>query len=179
MKTYESHKDYDLIIAVMDGREKAEQFFAVAKSKEADGAFQVKEAATFHRSEEGQIMLNNKGYVAGWKGGGIGLGIGILLGGPLGFAAVGGLLGYMRGQERRELRDKVNEKLGPEQSAIALMLDGDPIDWDVVREIGNDFDAELLYAELRGETLVKTEELAEDEDVQKAFEEEIGQVDAD
>ncbi|MDH3731676.1 MAG: hypothetical protein OES13_11235 [Acidimicrobiia bacterium] len=178
MKTYETDKDYDLIIAVMDGREKAEEFFTLAKSKEADGAFHVKEAATFHRDEHGKIRLNNKGYVAGWKGGGIGLGIGILLGGPLGFAAAGGLLGYLRGQERRELRDKVNAKLGAEQSAIALMLD-DPIDWDVVREIGNTFSAELLYAELRGETLVKTEELAEDEDVQKAFEEEIGEVVAD
>ena len=178
MKTYEHDKDYDLIIAVMDGREKADEFFTVAKSKEADGAFEVKEAATFHRSESGQILLNNKGYVAGWKGGGIGLGIGILLGGPLGFAAVGGLLGYLRGQERRELRDKVNAKLGAEQSAIALMLD-DPIDWDVVRDIGNAFGAELMFAEFRGETLVKTEELAEDEDVQKAFEEEIGEVAAD
>ena len=101
MKTYKTDKDYDLIIAVMDGREKADEFFTVMKSKEADGAFQVKEAATFHRNESGQILLNNKGYVAGWKGGGIGLGIGILLGGPLGFAAVGGLLGYLRGMERR------------------------------------------------------------------------------
>jgi uncharacterized membrane protein len=178
MKTYESDKDYDLIIAVMDGRGKADDFFTVAKSKEADGAFTVKEAATFHRDEHGKIRLNNKGYVAGWKGGGIGLGVGILLGGPLGFAAAGGLLGYMRSKERRELREKVNAKLGVEQSAIALMLD-DPIDWDVVREIGGAFGAELLYAELRGETLVKTAELAEDEDVQKAFEEEIGEVVAD
>ncbi len=175
MATYETDRDYDLIIAVCDGLGKADEFFTVAKSKEAEGAFHVKEAATFHRDEHGRIRLNNKGYVAGWKGGGIGLGIGILLGGPLGFAAAGGLIGYMRGKERRELRDKVNAKLGAEQSAIALMLE-DPIDWDVVREIGNAFDAELLYAELRGEALVKTEELADDEDVQRAFEEEIGDV---
>jgi uncharacterized membrane protein len=178
VSTYDSDKNYDLIIAVFDGRARADEFFTVAKSKEADGAFHIKEAATFHRDEHGKITLNNKGYVAGWKGGGIGLGIGILLGGPLGFAAAGGLIGYMRSKERRELRDKVNAKLGAEQSAIALMLE-DPIDWDVVREIGNAFDAELLYAELRGEALVKTEELAEDEDVQKAFEEEIGEVIAD
>jgi uncharacterized membrane protein len=175
MKTYESDKDYDLIIAVMDGRAKADEFFTVAKSKEADGAFQVKEAATFTREENGQIRLNNKGYVAGWKGGGIGLGIGIILGGPIGMAAVGGLLGYMRGAERRELRDKVNEQLGSEQSAIALMLDN-PIDWDVLREIGTAFGAELLHAELRGEPLAKVEELAEDEDVQQAAEEEFHEV---
>ena len=134
MATYENDKDYDLIIAVLDGRDKADEFFTAVKSSEASGAFTIKEAATFTRGESGQIRLNNKGYVAGWKGGGIGLGIGILLGGPIGFAAVGGLIGYMRGAERRRLRDQINEKLGPEQSAIALMLE-DPIDWDVLREV--------------------------------------------
>jgi len=175
MKTYESDKDYDLIIAVLDGREKADEFFDVMKSHEANGAFHIKEAATFTREESGQIRLNNKGYVAGWKGGAIGLGVGIILGGPIGFAAVGGLLGYMRGKERRELRDKVNERLGLEQSAIALMLE-DPIDWDVVREAGNAFGAELLQAELRGEQMEKVEELADDPDVQQAVEEEFHEV---
>jgi uncharacterized membrane protein len=175
MKTYESDKDYDLIIAVLDGREKADEFFDVMKSHEVNGAFHIKEAATFTREESGQIRLNNKGYVAGWKGGAIGLGVGIILGGPIGFAAVGGLLGYMRGKERRELRDKVNERLGLEQSAIALMLE-DPIDWDVVREAGNAFGAELLQAELRGEQMEKVEELADDPDVQQAVEEEFHEV---
>jgi len=176
-KTYESDKDYDMIVAVFDGRGKADEFFTVVKAREADGAFAVKEAATFTREENGQIRLNNKGYVAGWKGGGIGLGVGILLGGPIGMAAVGGLLGYMRGKDRRELRDKVNEQLGPEQSAIALMLDA--VDWDVLRDLGNAFDAELLHAELRGEDLEKVEELAEDPDVQQAVEEEFDEVVAD
>jgi len=174
MKTYDSDKDYDLVIAVLDGRGKADEFFTVVKAREADGAFTVKEAATFTREESGQIRLNNKGYVAGWKGGGIGLGVGIILGGPIGMAAVGGLLGYMRGKERRELREKVNAQLGAEQSAIALMLDA--VDWDVLRDLGHAFGAELLHAELRGEPLAKMEELAEDEDVQQAAEEEFHEV---
>jgi hypothetical protein len=100
---------------------------------------------------------------------------GIILGGPLAFAAIGGVIGYMRAEERRRLRDKINEKLGPDQSAIALMLD-EPIDWDVLAEVGNDFDAELLRAELRGEPLAKAEELTDDEDVQQAFDEEFDEV---
>lgn len=175
MATYENDKDYDLIVAVLEGRDKADEFFTAVKSSEDSGAFTIKEAATFTREESGQIRLNNKGYVAGWKGGGIGLGIGILLGGPIGFAAVGGLIGYIRGAERRRIRDEINEKLGPEQSAIALMLE-DPIDWDVLREVGNTFGAELLMAELRGEPLAKLEELSEDEDVQQAAEEEFDDV---
>ena len=150
------------------------------KSHESRGALQIKEAATFARDDSGKIKLNNKGYVVGWKGGGIGLGVGILLGGPVGFAAAGAALGYLRGKDRRELRDKINAQLGPAQSAIALMLD-DPIDWDILREMGSAFGAELLHAELRGETLGKMEELTEDEDedVQKAFEEEFGEVGTD
>ncbi|MFW2382412.1 MAG: hypothetical protein ACN4GZ_11695 [Acidimicrobiales bacterium] len=175
MSEYANDKDYDLLVAVMDGPGKADDFYTVMKSKEDAGAFQIKEAATFTRDDKGKIKLNNKGYVAGWKGGGIGLGVGILLGGPVGFAAAGAAVGYLRGKDRRELRDKINNHLGLQQSAIALMLD-DPIDWDVVREMGKAFDAELLYAELRGETLAKVGELAEDEDVQKAFEEEFGEV---
>jgi len=175
MKIYESDKDYDLVIAVVDGKTKADDLYTVMKAKEADGAFQVKEAATFTREEGGQIRLNNKGYVAGWKGGAIGLGVGIVLGGPIGMAAVGGLLGYMRSDDRRKLREKVNEQLGMNQSAIAMMLE-DPIDWDVVREMGNAFGAEVLHAELRGEPLTKVEELTEDEDVQQAAEEEFHEV---
>ena len=175
MATYENDKDYDLIVAVLEGREKADEFFTAVKSGEDSGAFTIKEAATFTREESGQIRLNNKGYVAGWKGGGIGLGIGILLGGPIGFAAVGGLIGYIRGAERRRLRDEINAKLGPEQSAIALMLE-DPIDWDVLREVGNTFGAELLMSELRGEPLAKLEELSEDGEVQQAAEEEFDDV---
>ena len=72
------------------------------RDSESSGAFNLKEAATFTREESGKIRLNNKGYVAGWKGGGIGLGVGIIFGAPLAFAAIGGLLGYMSSDERRD-----------------------------------------------------------------------------
>ena len=175
MGIYKTDEDYDLIIAVFNTRGKADEFFSVMKSKESSGAITIKEAATITREESGKIKLNNKGYVAGWKGGTIGLGIGFLLGGPVGGAAVGGLIGFVRGKERREIRDKVNERLGQQESAIALMLEGS-IDWDLLREMGAAFDAELLHAELRGESMAKVEELAEDEDVQQAIEEEFHEV---
>ncbi len=175
MGIYQTDEDYDLIVAVFNNRDKADEFFTVMKSHESRGSIKIKEAATITREESGKIRLNNKGYVAGWKGGTIGLGIGILLGGPIGGAAIGGLIGFVRGKERRELRDTVNERLGHKESAIALMLE-DSIDWDLLREMGNAFDAELLHAELRGESMAKVEELAEDEDVQQAIEEEFDEV---
>jgi uncharacterized membrane protein len=175
MAIYRTDEDYDLIVAVFNNRVKADEFLEVMKSHESRGAIKIKEAATMTREDSGKIRLNNKGYVAGWKGGTIGLGLGILLGGPIGGAAIGGLIGFLRSKDRRELRDKVNEKLGQEESAIALML-GDPIDWDLLSEMGQAFDAELLHAELRGESMTKVEELSEDEDVQRAIEEEFDEV---
>lgn len=175
MGIYQTDEDYDLIIAVFNNRDKADEFYAVMKSREGSGAFKIKEAATITREENGKISLNNKGYVAGWKGGAIGLGVGFLLGGPVGGAAIGGLIGFVRGKERRELRDKVNERLGPQESAIAVMLEGST-DWDLLHELGDAFDAELLHAELRGDSMAKVEELAEDEDVQQAIEEEFHEV---
>jgi len=175
MGIYQSDEDYDLVIAVFDSRIKADEFYEVVRSHEERGSFAIKEAATFTREENGKIRLNNKGYVGGWKGGGIGLAVGILLGGPIGLAAVGGIVGYMRSKERRELRDSLNAQLGPEQSAIALTLDN-PIDWEVLREVGNAFGAKLLHAEIGGEPLAKVAELAEDENVQQAVEEEFDEV---
>ena len=175
MSGYDVDKDYALIIAVLDGRLRADDFFTSIKSRDDSGELHVKEAATFTREENGKIRLNNKGYVGGWKGGGIGLAVGILLGGPIGLAAVGGIVGYMRSKERRELRDSLNAQLGPEQSAIALTLDN-PIDWEVLREVGNAFGAKLLHAEIGGEPLAKVAELAEDENVQQAVEEEFDEV---
>ena len=175
MGIYQSDEDYDLVIAVFDGRIKADEFYDVVRSHEDRGAFAIKEAATFTREENGKVRLNNRGYVAGWKGGSIGLGIGILLGGPVGGAVVGGLVGFLRSKDRREIREKLDAELGPTGSAIALMLTN-PVDWDLLKEVGSAFDAELVHAELRGESMARVEELIDDEDVQEAVNEEFDQI---
>jgi uncharacterized membrane protein len=175
MAIYRTDEDYDLVIAVFERRGQAEEFYAVMRSHEERGAFAIKEAATFTREENGKIKLNNKGYVAGWKGGTIGLGIGILVGGPVGGAVVGGLVGFLRSKDRREMREKLDAELSVTGSAIALTLT-DPVDWDLLKEAGGAFDAELVHAELRGESITRVEELAGDEDIQDAVNEEFDEI---
>ena len=175
MGVYQSDEDYDLVIAVFDGRVKADEFYEVMKSHQERGAFAIKEAATFTREENGKIRLNNRGYIAGWKGGSIGLGIGILLGGPVGGAVVGGLVGFLRSKDRREIREKLDAELSITGSAIALMLT-DPVNRDLLKELGSAFDAELVHAELRGESMTRVEGLIEDEDVQEAIDEEFDEI---
>lgn len=171
MGIYESDHDYDLLVVVYDGKDTADRAFDATKELEEQGMLKVREAAVFTRNDQGKIKLKNKGYVAGWKGGAIGLGIGLLLGGPIAGAAIGGLIGFARGNDRRNVRGMVNEKLGTNNSALAVIAED--INWEAIDKSATDMGGELMHAELQGSSMTKLEELAADDDVQEATEEEI------
>lgn len=177
MGRYLGDKPYDLAVIVFDGTDTANEAFEAFKSIEGRTDTEIKEAAVFYRNEKGEIKLNNKGYVAGWKGGAIGLGIGLILGGPVGGAVVGGLIGFARGSDRRNLRGLVNKRLGLDQSAIAIVLEN--TDRTAVENAMKGFDGEAIYTELQGESLNKLEELTEDEDVTSEAEEAFGEIETD
>jgi uncharacterized membrane protein len=177
MGEYLGDKPYDFGVMVFDGQDTANEAFEAVKSIEDRTEMKIQDAAVFHRNEKGKIKLNNKGFVAGWKGGTIGLGIGLLLGGPVGGAVVGGLIGFGRGNDRRNLRGLVNDKLGLHQSALAVVLEN--TDRDAVEAAMKGFDAEAIYTELQGETLAKLEELTEDDDVTAEAEEAFEEIDAE
>jgi uncharacterized membrane protein len=173
MGIYLGDKPYDFAVIVFDGPDTADEAFETMKAMEERTDMTIHDAAVFTRSDKGAIKLNNKGFVAGWKGGTIGLGIGLLLGGPVGGALVGGLIGFGRGSDRRELRRAVNEKLGARESALALVVEN--ADREQIRGALSTMGGEFVYTELQGETLLKLEELAGDEEITaeaaEAFEE--------
>lgn len=160
-----------MAITVYDGKGTADKAFDELKVLEGEGKLEIHDAAVFTRNERGKIKLKNKGYVATWKGGAIGLGIGLLLGGPLGGAVVGRLIGFGRGNERRNLRGLVNEKLGIDNSALVVVAEN--VDWEDVQEAMASFGGETMYTELQGESLAKLEELTADDEVTAAAEEEL------
>ena len=163
MANYLGDKPYDFAVVVFDGRETANEAFDMMKAREERTGMTVHDAAVFYRSPNGKIKLDNKGFIAGWKGGTIGLGIGLLLGGPVGGALVGSLIGFGRGSERRELRDLVNERLGMDESALAIVVENGNREEiaGALAEMGG----EAVYTELQGESLAKLQELASDDDV--------------
>ena len=173
MGSYLGDKPYDFAIMIFDGKDTADEAFDAFRSIEERTEMKIHEAAVFTRSEKGTIKLKNKGFVAGWKGGAIGIGIGLLLGGPVGGALVGSLIGFGRGNERRNLRGVLNEKLGITESALAVVVEN--TDRFYVENAMKGLGAEVIYTELQGETLTKLEELAEDAEVtaeaEEAFEE--------
>ena len=57
----------------------------------------------------------------------------------------------------------LNDKLGLEQSALAVVLEN--TDREAVQAAVEGFDGEAIYTELQGESLAKLEELTKDEDV--------------
>jgi uncharacterized membrane protein len=174
MGDYIGDKPYDFAIAVYDGKGTADKAFDEIKALEKDGKTKIHDAAVFTRSDSGKIKLKNKGYIATWKGGGIGLIIGLLLGGPVGGAVVGGLIGFARGNDRRNLRGQVDEKLGMDNSALALVVEN--TDWDAVTAAMEPYGGELVYSELQGTALAQIDELTEDAEVTAAAEEEFEEV---
>ena len=178
MGEYIGDKPYDFAVIVFDGKSTANKAFDVIKSMEdRTDDMKIHEAATFHRTEKGTIKLNNKGFVAGWKGGAIGLGIGLVLGGPVAGAVIGGLIGFGRGNDRRNLRGLVNEKLGLHQSALAVVFEGANL--DEVEAAMRGFEGEAVYTELQGESLAKLEELSHDDEVTAEAEEAFDEIETE
>jgi len=177
MGKYTGDKPYDFVVAVYDGLGTADEAFDTIKSLEGHDRLKVHDAAVFTRTDKGKIKLKSKGYVATWKGGTIGLGIGLLLGGPIGGAVVGGLIGFGRGNQRRNIRGLVNEKLGETQSALAVVAEN--VEWAAVEAAMARFEGTMLYEELTGESLAALDALQSDEDVVAAAEDELVVDDAD
>jgi uncharacterized membrane protein len=177
MGKYLGDKPYDLAVVVFDGDDTANEAFDMMKAREERTGMKLEDAAVFSRTESGKIKLHNKGFVGGWKGGTIGLGIGLLLGGPVGGALVGSLIGFGRSSERRELRDLLDERLGPEQSALAIVVENGNRD-EIAGALGA-MGGEAIYTELQGESLAKLEELADDDDLTAEAEEAFDEVSTD
>ena len=177
MGEYLGDKPYDFAVIVFDGPDTANEAFETVKSITERTDTKIKDAAVFYRTEKGKIKLNNKGYIAGWKGGAIGLGIGLLVGGPVGGAVVGGLIGFGRGNDRRNLRGLLNDELGVEESALAVVLEN--ADRDAVEAAMKGLNGKALYTELQGEALAKLDELTEDDDVTAEAEEAFDDIDTD
>ncbi len=174
MTEYDSDKPYDFAIAVFDGRDTADRVFDVIKELEEDDKLKLHDAAVYYRADDGKVKLKNKGFIATWKGGGIGLLVGALLGGPILGAAVGGVIGWVRSDERRDLKDQVDKALGPNDSALAVIVEN--ADWDAVKAAIEPFQAEFVFAEMKGMDLSRLEELTGDKAIITAAEEDFAAV---
>jgi len=164
-----------LFIIAYPGKETADQVYHTLRVLEKQDKIDIKTAATIYRTEDGKLQLKHRRRLTVWKGlfgvGAIGL---VLAGTGSGFlagAVVGALIGSSRSKQRREVKHFLDDKLGPDDSALVMLITN--VDWEAVQSEVDHFDGEELAVELSDEAEKRLAEIAADEEVAAAVQEEV------
>jgi uncharacterized membrane protein len=164
-----------LFIIAYPGRETADEVYLMLRGLEKQDKIDIKTAATIYRTDDGKLRLKHRRRLTVWKGlfgvGAIGLilagtGAGLLAG-----AVVGALIGSRRSKQRRDIKSFLDDKLGPEESALAILIAN--ADWDTVQNEIDHFGGNELAFELTPEAQKRLAEIAADEEVVAAVHEEV------
>jgi len=173
-----SDENQSLVITAYKGRDTADSVYETLRALEKEGKIDIKTAATVHRKENGKLKLSHKRRVTAWKGFFGGGAIGLVLMGltgaggvVLGGAVIGALIGTKRHGGRKESKSYLDDKLGPDDSAIVILVSA--ADWEYVIEKTEHFGGEDLVVELTPEAEQQLAAIAEDEDVAAAVAEEV------
>lgn len=164
-----------LFIIAYKGKETADEVYHTLRALEKQDKIDIKTAATIYRKEDGKLRLKHRRRLTVWKGafgvGAVGL---ILAGTGAGFLAgaiIGALIGSRRSGQRREVKEFLDDKLGPDDSALVILVTN--ADWEAVQSEVNHYGGEQLAVELTAEAEKRLAEIAADEEVAAAVHEEI------
>ena len=164
-----------LIFVTYPGRESADSVYHTLRILEKQDKIDIKTAATITRMEDGKLRLKHRRRLTVWKGAfGVGA-IGLLLGGTgggfLAGAVVGALVGSSRSKQRHEVKKFLEDKLGPDDSALVILITN--ADWDAVQSAIDHFGGEELAVELTAEAEKRLAEIAADEEIAAVVYEEV------
>lgn len=168
-------KKQSLFIIAYPQKETADEVYRTLRGLEKQDKIEIKTAVTIYRTEDGKLQLKHRRRLTVWKGlfgvGAIGLilagtGAGLLAG-----AVVGALIGSSRSKQRRDVKSFLDDKLGPEESALAILVTN--ADWETVRNEIDHFGGDELAFELTPEAEKRLAEIAADEEVVAAVYEEV------
>jgi uncharacterized membrane protein len=135
---------------------------------------------TIIRKDNGKLKLTHKRRLTVGKGLVAGGGIGLLFFGPgaiLGGMAIGALAGASRSGDRKAVLGFLEDKLGPDDSALAILIK--EANWAVVKEKMEPYAGDHLVAELSPADKAAIEALGDNEEVVAAVEEQVEVVDDD
>jgi uncharacterized membrane protein len=177
-----SGKKESLFVLSYSGRDTADQAYDTLRQMEKDKQVDIKTAMVVNRKDNGKLKLKHKRRLTVGKGLVAGGAVGILVGGAvapalLGGAAVGALVGASRSGERRELKGFLEDKLGPDDSALAVLIK--EADWAAVDEKMVSYGGENLVVQLTDDDAAAIEAMATNEEVVAAVEEEVEVVEED
>ena len=168
-----------LFVVVYSGRDTADNAYDTLRQMEKDKQVDIKTAMTVTRKDNGKLKLKHRRRLTVGKGLVAGGAVGLLLGGAvapavLGGALIGGLIGSSRSGQRRELKGFLEEKLVPDNSALAVLIK--EADWAAVNEKMEPYGGADLLVELTEEAQAAIDALSEDEEVAAAVNEEEEEV---
>ena len=177
-----SDKKESLFVVSYSGRDTAEQVYDTLRQMEKDKQVNIKTAMVVNRKDNGKLKLKHKRRLTVGKGLVGGGAVGLLIGGAaapalLGGAAVGALVGSSRSGQRRELKGFLEDKLGPDDSALAVLFK--EADWAAVDEKIDSYGGENLVVELTEEDAAALDAWGSTEEVAVVAEAEVEVVEED
>ncbi|UCG24897.1 MAG: DUF1269 domain-containing protein [Chloroflexota bacterium] len=175
-------KKESLFVVSYSGRDTADQAYDTLRQMEKDKQVDIKTAMVVNRKDNGKLKLKHKRRLTVGKGLVAGGAVGLVIGGVaapavLGGAAVGALVGSSRSGQRRELKGFLEDKLGPDDSALAVLIK--EADWPTVDEKMEPYGGENLVVQLTDDDAAAIEAMATNEEVVVAVEEEVEVVEED
>ena len=175
-------KKESLFVVSYSGRDTADRAYDTLRQMEKDKQVDIKTAMVVYRKDNGKLKLKHRRRLTAGKGLVAGGAVGLLIGGAvapaiLGGAAVGALIGSSRGGDRRELKGFLEDKLGPDDSALAVLIK--EADWAAVDEQMEPFGGDNLLIELTDEDAAAIEAWGNTEEAAAAVEEEAEVVEED
>ena len=127
----------------------------------------IKTAATIHRKDNGKLKLEHKRRITVAWGTFGGAALGLLLAstgvGVLAAAGVGALVGSTRSGDRKDTKEFLEDKLGPNDSALAILISD--ADWEAVEQATASYGGTDLKVELTPEAEKQIGTLAQKDDV--------------
>jgi uncharacterized membrane protein len=168
-----------LFIVSYSGRDTADEAYDTLRQMEKDDQVDIKTAMTVTRKDSGKLKLKHRRRMTAGKGLVAGGAVGLVIGGAvapavLGGAAIGGLIGLSRHGDRQEVKGFLEDKLGPDDSALAVLIK--EADWAAVHDKMDPFGGEELLAELTAEDEAAIEALGGQEDVAAAADQVVDEV---
>ena len=164
----EKAEKYSFIVVRYPSKDTAESALEVANQLAKEKVVKLKDAVALTKDEKGKIHMHqtkddpaSRGFL---KGGLIGILFAVLFG-PAGWIVAGAALGtafamFDRGIKNKLLKE-LGEKMTPEQSALAVLVQ--EADWAKVKERmgAQNFNGEIVVQELVEEHLAEVEKLSE------------------
>jgi arylsulfatase len=166
-----------MFVVAYKGRNTADQVYDTLRDLQKEKKVKIKTAVVVARMADGRLKLVHKKRITvgkGAVGGGL---LGLLIfgtgGGLIAGAVVGALIGSTRSGQRATLKDFLDDKLGQDESALAILVSD--ADWEAIRAATEQVygRGEVLAMELTPEAEAKLNALAANEEVAAAVAEEV------